>query len=113
MMLDMVPTKEPVKLYLSQHDENFTLIFALFARIGTFSVEGGTAAAFVGTLPDGTPYRKPVTLDGTTATVNGDADLTAVAGMGVFEIELEHNGKYLHSSNVLICFEKTAMEENE
>ena len=113
MILDMVPTKEPVKLYLSQNDENYTLIFSLFARMGTFTIQGSTAAAFVGTLPDGTSYRKPAHLVGTTVTVAGDSEMTAAAGQGVFEIELEHNGKYLHSSNVLICFEKTAMEENE
>jgi len=108
--LDVVPDKQPKTLWLSQNDENYTLVFNLFARTGELTIESGTTVAINGTKPDGTAYTKAATLNGTTVTVVGDADMTSAAGQGVFELTLTHSGKELNTANFFINFERAARE---
>ena len=86
--LDMVPGRQDLKIPLSQHDDNFSLVFNLFASTGEFAIPSGTTAQIVGTLPDGTKYTANATISGKTVTVNGDGSMTAVSGRGSFGIML-------------------------
>lgn len=110
MDLDVVPDKQMKTLWLSQNDENFTLIFNLYARTGTFTVEDGTTVAINGTKPDGEAYTKAATLNGTTVTVAGDADMTSADGQGVFELTLTKGSKVLNTANFIINFERAALK---
>lgn len=111
MDLDVVPDRNVKGLWLSQGDEDFSLVFNLYARTGAFTIESGTTIAINGTLPDGTSYTKAATYSGTTVTVAGDTDLTAIAGKGVFELTLTHNGKELNTANFIINFEEAAKKD--
>ena len=110
--LDVVPNKSQKVIWLSQNDEDFTLVFHLFARTGTFAVEDGTTAMIEGTKPDKTPYSADAALDTSgetvTVTVNGSTEMTDTAGEGLFELTLKRSGKELHTANFIIMFEPAA-----
>ena len=108
--LDVVPASEHPELWLSQNDENYQMIFDLYARTGDFTIEAGTTAAIHGTKPDGSSYSAPASLSGKTVTVEGDAEMTSAKGRGVFEICLTHGGRELHTNNIIINFERAALE---
>ena len=101
LVLCMTPTpgEKPQEINLNQNDGDFRLQATLFSDLGEFTVESGTTASLRGTKPDGTAYTKAASLSGKTVTVQGDNVLTAVPGIGVFEICLTHIGKELYSEN--------------
>ena len=107
MTLDMtpIPGRKLQEICLSQGDADFQLCATLFSNHGELTIESGTSVTIRGTKPDGTAYTKDVALEGNTVTVQGDADLTDAAGMGVFEFCLNHNGRELHSPNFVVLIE--------
>lgn len=112
--LDILPNKKrPVVARLSQDDEDFTMIFTLYASEGTFVIESGTTARIAGTLTNGDAYAASGTLDieNKTVTIAGDADMTAASGYNVFELELTKGEKVLHSANFEIWVEPAAYKE--
>lgn len=107
--LDVVPGGHKGRFWLNQDDSNFTLVFRLFARKGTFTVQENTTVQVQGTKADGTTYTADATIDGNTVTVAGDADMTSAPGQGVFELVLTHSGKKLSTSNFIIHVEPAAL----
>ena len=105
--VSMVPDdpRHPVSVNVSQNDANFVLKIGLVANDATFVVEPGTSVKLRGRKPDGTAYTANATLNGKYAIVNGDQNMTNVAGTGVFEICLTHGGKDLFSSNFRLVVE--------
>ena len=111
LLLDMtpIPGEKPQEINLNQEDGDFQLKATLYSDLGEFIIESGTTASIRGRKPDGTAYTKAATLNGHVVTVNGDSNMTAAAGIGVFEFCLTHNGKELYSPNIHACIEpKTA-----
>ncbi len=111
--LDMVPSNVKTIVSLNQGDEDFTLIFNLYASRGSFTLESGTTAMIKGTKPDGNGYSVDATIDvlNSTVTVAGDLQMTAAAGKGVFELSLYHGTKKLYSSNFYIVIEHAALDK--
>lgn len=104
--LDLVPCIEKQVICLSRGDKEFTLVFNIFARNGSFSIEQGTTVELNGTRPDLQKCTKPGVIDGTTVTIDGDTDITAVEGKGIFELTFTKDGKRMSTSNFIINIEE-------
>ena len=112
--LDMVPGGVQVVVHLSQYDDDFSLVFNLFARMGEFTISSGTSAYIRGTKLDGTGYSVSATLDVSNkrVTVSGDKQLTAVAGAQTFELSLVRSNKTLNTANFVIWVERAALDKD-
>ena len=110
--LNMTPGDYPITVNINQYDSDFQLIFELYSSIGTLTIPSGTTAEIRGTKRDGNGYSETATLSGTTVTVDGDIQMTAVAGMNVFEIVLYYNDKELSSANFILAVERAAMDKD-
>lgn len=112
--LDMHSSGVPLHVHLSQYDEDFTLVFNLFASVGTFSIDSGTTVAIRGTKTDGNGYSVAATLDVSNkrVTVAGDQQMTAAAGPNEFELTLSKNDKELNTANFIIDVERAALDKD-
>lgn len=110
--LDMSPHGVPQVIRVSQYDSDFTLEFKLFASGGNFAISTGTTAEIRGTKQSGTGYSASATLDTSNkiVTVAGAAQMTAVAGMNIFEIVLKKNNKEISSANFCLLVERAALD---
>ena len=111
--LNMYPgVRAPERIHLSQYDSDFTLVFNLYSSAGSFSVESGTTAMIRGTKGDGNGYSASASLSGTTVTIQGNNQMTAVAGPNTFELALTRSGKVLSTANFILDVEPAAMDAN-
>ena len=112
--LDMAPGGVPVVVHVSQYDEDFTLVFNLYASSGEFTVSSGTTAAIRGTKKDGMGYSVDATMDVTNkkVTVAGDQQMTAVAGKQIFELTLTKSNKELNTANFILDVERAALDKD-
>ena len=111
--INMYPgVRAPERIHLSQYDSDFTLVFNLYSSAGSFSVESGTTAMIRGTKGDGNGYSASASLSGTTVTIQGNNQMTAVAGPNTFELTLTRSGKVLSTANFILDVEPAAMDAN-
>ena len=110
--LCITPGEAPVIMRANQYDSDFVYKFELFVRTGTLSFEGGTTAFIRGTKKDGNAYSAEATLTDNIVTVNGEVQMTAVAGDNIFEIVLEKDGKELSTSNFILRVEPAALDKD-
>lgn len=112
--LNMTPGQVPVTIHVNQYDSDFSLVFNLYNTVGTFTVESGTTAAIRGTKTDGTGYSVNATLDisNKRVTVSGDQQMTAAAGINVFELVLTKNSKELNTANFVLDVERAALDKD-
>lgn len=111
--INMYPgVRAPERIHLSQYDSDFTLVFSLYSSAGSFSVESGTTAMVRGTKGDGNGYSASASLSGTTVTVQGNNQMTAVAGPNTYELVLTRSGKVLSTANFILDVEPAAMDAN-
>lgn len=108
--LDMTQGGLPLKFGLKQYDSDFALVFKLFARKGTLNITSGTTVKIRGTKPDGTGYSVAASLTGSTVTVTGDQQMTAVAGTVPFELTLTKNGKELNTTTFFVHVVRAALD---
>ena len=109
--INMYPgVRAPERIHLSQYDSDFTLVFSLYSSAGSFSIESGTTAMIRGTKGDGNGYSASVSLSGTTVTVQGNNQMTAVAGPNTCELVLTRSGKVLSTANFILDVEPAAMD---
>ena len=110
--LDMTPGGMPVIVHMSQYDSDFQLIFHLYSRNGTLTIEDGTTAAIRGTKTDNHGYSVDATLSGQDVIVAGDQQMTAAAGPNIFELTLYKDGKELNTANFIIRVERAALDKD-
>lgn len=110
--LNVTPGRYPVKINVNQYDDDFSIVFSLYASSGTLVLETGTTAIVRGTKKDGNGYSADATVDGSTVTVSGDEQMTAVAGEGVFELVLYKNHKQLATANFILQVERAALDKD-
>ena len=105
--LSVTPVGDPVVVHLNKDDADFQLVFYIDSRSGTFTFESNTSAQIRGTKPDGTKFQASATVSTANkkVTVNGDKNMTNVAGVGIFEICLTHARKELYTQNFKVCIE--------
>ena len=109
--INMYPgVRAPERIHLSQYDSDFTLVFSLYSSAGSFSVDSGTTAMIRGTKGDGNGYSANASLSGTTVTVQGNNQMTAVAGPNTFELVLTRSGKVLSTANFILDVEPASMD---
>ena len=101
-----------IRVHVSRYDTDFQILLLLFSSAGEFEIESGTTATIRGTKPDGSSYEKTCYMTGKSVLLQGDENLTDVAGIGRYEICLTHNGKMLHSSNLYLEVEPAAAERD-
>lgn len=114
--IDIVPGGggKRVVIYLNQYDDDFQLKFKLFARVGELVIEEGTTAAIRGTKPDGNGFSADATVDiaNSIVTVEGDQQMTVVAGQSMYELTLYKDGKELNTSNFAILVERAPLDKD-
>ena len=112
--LNMSPGQVSQVIHVSQYDEDFSIVFALYSSDGTFTMESGTTATIRGTKPSGTGYEADATVNVShaTVTVAGDKQMTAVAGDKIYEITLYKSTKELNSANFILRVERAAMDQD-
>ena len=112
--IDIVPGAKRVSVFLNQYDEDFRLVFKLYARTGELVLEEGTTAAVRGTKPDGNGYSADALLDLAegTVTVLGDQQMTVVQGKASYELTLYKDGKELSTSNFTVIVERAALDKD-
>lgn len=112
--LDIVHGNVPVIVPVSQYDSDFTLVFSLYASTGEFTLEKDTTATIRGTKGDGNGYSVDATIDIASAevTVEGDEQLTAIAGKQLFELTLWKGQKHLSTANFILNVEKAPLDRD-
>ena len=118
--LDVVPDGAKTVVRVNQYDEDFNILFHLYAREGEFAVESGTTAAIRGTKPDGNGYSATCTLtvvtedgeDDVQVLVAGHKQMTAAAGLGEFEITLYKSDQELSTANFTLSIERAALDKD-
>lgn len=112
--LDMVPGGMPLTINVSQYDSDFTFIFELCASTGTFLIPDGSTARIRGTKLDGTVYSVDAVLDASakTVTVEGKQQITACAGINIFELTIYNNGLELNTANFILKVERAAADKD-
>ena len=110
--LNLYPASTPIAVHVSQYDSDFSIVFTLVNTHGTFTLESGTTAEIRGTKRDGNGYSASCTIDITNkkVTVQGDQQMTAVAGANVYEIALLKNSKVLNTANFVLVVERAALD---
>lgn len=100
--LFMAPENEPLHIHLNQNDADFRLAFRLISDNGRLNIQSGTSAIFRGTTPAGRGYNAYASLSAGVVSVTGNTNITDGSGIGVFQVKLVRNGKWLHSSKIYI-----------
>lgn len=108
--LNVVSVGVPPVIHLSQYDSDFTLVFNLYASTGAFTMPTGTTAEIRGTKRDGNGYDAAASVSGSTVTVTGDEQMTAIAGQNMFEIATYYNNKRLNTINFILDVERAALD---
>lgn len=108
--LNVVSVGVPPVIHLSQYDSDFTLVFNLCASTGAFTMPTGTTAEIRGTKRDGNGYDAAASVSGSTVTVTGDEQMTAIAGQNMFEIATYYNNKRLNTINFILDVERAALD---
>lgn len=110
--IDLIPGRESLVIGLSQFDTDFQVLLYLTVTEGSFTIENGTTVQMRGTKPDGSAYTKSLYMTGRTILLQGDENLTDVAGIGIYEICLTHNNKLLNTANFMIKVEPSPAERD-
>lgn len=110
--LNITPGRYPIKINVNQYDDDFSIVFSLYSSSGTLVLETGTTAVIRGTKRDGNGYSAEAVVDGSTVTVAGDVQLTAVAGEGIYELVLYKNHKQLATANFILQVERAALDKD-
>lgn len=110
--LDMVHGERKSEIFLSQYDDDFGLKINLVAWCGEFSVPTNTTAVLRGTKADGNGFIANCAINGTVVMVDGNKQMTAVAGKSAFELTLYNNGKELNSATFIVNVKRAALDED-
>jgi hypothetical protein len=104
--LDMIPMDNLVTIHVSQYDTDYQILLLLFSSNGTLTFENGTSVEMRGTKPDKTSYTKSMYITDQSVLMQGDINLTDVAGNGIYELCFTHGSKVLHTSNFIVKAEQ-------
>ena len=108
--IDIIPKGVMPVIHLSQYDSDFTLTFTIYSSEGTLTLPSGTTAMIRGTKSDGNGYDADCTISDNVVTVTGDVQMTAAAGINIYEIVLTKSDKELCTMNFVLDVERAAMD---
>lgn len=112
LQLNVIPLGYPKVIALNQYDSDFSIVCNLYTTNGNLVFESGTTASVRGTKADGNGYSADATLNGYTVTIEGDEQMTAVAGDNTFEVVLTKNEKEISSANFILRVERAALDKD-
>lgn len=112
--IDMSPGGVPLVIHVNQYDQDFSIVFSLYASKGTLTVESSTTAKIRGTKTDGTGFSASATINisAKTVTVTGDQQMTAVPGRCIYELTLTKSNKEVNTANFILDVEPAALDRN-
>ena len=110
----MTPGRVPLEVNVKQFDTDFSIVFKLIDRKGEMNLESGTTAKIRGTKSDGYGYSvdAAVNISKKTVTVQGDEQLTIVAGKAPFELTLLKGTKILNTATFFMNVFKAALDDD-
>lgn len=112
--LDVTPCGDPPIVHVSQYDTDFQILLYIRSRSGELTIQNGTRVDLRGTKPDGQEFTMQCSLSGSnTVLLQGNENLTDVAGKGIYELCFTHNNKWLHTDNFVIKVEPSPAERSE
>lgn len=107
--LSVTPGGSPVKIYLNQNEDDFSLVFNLYSVEGELEIQNGSTIVFDGThLKDGSTFSRSGSISGKTVTIQGNKQMTSVAGDTVAEVTIFNSGKRLGAANIILAIEPEA-----
>lgn len=110
--LNMCPCGKTEIIRLNQQDDDVKIVFDLYASDGEFSFASGTTVACLGRRKDGYPIEVSASFTGEKqVTVDVSADMGAVEGTGIYELEFNGDGKLMHSQNFKVHFYRSANQD--
>ena len=112
--IDMTPGRVPLEIPMKQFDTDFSIVFELIDRKGDLNLESGTTAKIRGTKADGYGYSVDATVDlaKKTVTVQGDEQMTIVAGKAPFELALLKGTKILNTATFFLRVYPAALSDD-
>lgn len=112
--IDMTPGRVPLEIHMKQYDTDFAIEFKLIDRKGELNLEAGTTAKIRGTKADGYGYSVDAALDieSKTVTVQGDEQMTIVAGKAPFELVILKGTKILNTATFYLKIWPAALSDD-
>lgn len=95
------------KIRVSQFDSAWTFVFAVYMDGDRWTIPSGITVTLNGRKPDKNVFSYSGTVSDNTVRVDGDVQMTAVAGMTICELVfLESNGKTVGTANFILAVEE-------
>ena len=111
--LNLIPGGVLPRINVSQYDKGSrTLQFVLFNGPVLYSIESGTEITIQGSKPDKTAFQYSCTWSGSTASMDIEQQMTAVAGDVICELVISNNGEILGTCNFILNVESAAVSDD-
>lgn len=111
--LDMIPGEStPSVVHVSQFDVNSrTLTFNLMKGGVAYEPDAGMSVTLDGTKPDGTAFSYPMTVNGSSVSINVQTQMTVVAGHVKCEVSVSNASGKIGSANFILAVEESAIDD--
>lgn len=96
----------PVRVPVSQFDTMWQFVFTIIKDSTTWSIPNNAVATMNGRKPDGNVFAYSGEIVGNTVKVNGDIQMTAVAGDTLCELSFMADGKIVGTANFVLAVEE-------
>lgn len=108
--LDMIPGEStPPVVHVSQFDVNSrTLTFNLMKGGVAYVPDAGMSVTLDGTKPDGTAFSYPMTVNGSSVSINVQTQMTVVSGHVKCEVSVSNVSGKIGSANFILAVEESA-----
>ncbi len=111
--LNLIPGGVLPRINVSQYDKGSrALQFVLFNGAVLYSIENGTEITIQGSKPDNTAFQYSCTWSGSTASMDIEQQMTAVAGNVICELVISNNGEILGTCNFILYVEPAAVSDD-
>lgn len=111
--LDMIPGEStPPVVHVSQFDVNSrTLTFNLMKGGVAYVPDAGMSVTLDGTKPDGTAFSYPMTVNGSSVSINVQTQMTVVSGHVKCEVSVSNVSGKIGSANFILAVEESAIDD--
>lgn len=112
-LLDMIPgeSTQPV-VHVSQFDDNSrTLTFNLMKGGVAYEPDAGMSVTLDGAKPDGTAFSYPMTVNGSTVSIDVKTQMTVVSGHVKCEVSVSNVSGKIGSANFILAVEEAAIDD--
>lgn len=112
--LDMIPGEStPPVVHVSQFDVNSrTLTFNLMKGGVAYEPDAGMSVTLDGTKPDNTAFSYPMTVNGSSVSINVQTQMTVVSGHVKCEVSVSNVSGKIGSANFILAVEEAAIDDD-